>query len=191
MGQYYRIAFKRRNKIRVNDLKVKGIDEFLGRKLMEHAYFGNRIVDSVAWLLYRNPTRLIWCGDYAEDIEIKNVTTGELSYSDIWGNQPDYDINKDKEYVLSFSEGYFDYSNKYLINKDKKLYVSFSKSESLDKMFAINPIPLLTVVGNGRGLGDYQGTNMGFVGSWAWDRIEIVYTVPKGYKELEVKFVEE
>ena len=37
----------------------------------------------------------------------------------------------------------------------------------------LNPVPLLTAIGNGRGGGDYEGTDMGWVGAWALDPITI------------------
>ena len=60
--------------------------------------------------------------------------------------------------------------------------------------WTIHPLPILTCIGNGRGGGDYYGTNMDMVGAWAMDRITFTEEWPVAYREVEyqkVTFIEE
>ena len=54
----------------------------------------------------------------------------------------------------------------------------------------IHPLPLLTAEGNGRGGGDYHGTNMEMVGAWARCRLGLVKEVPEGFTEITPNFIE-
>ena len=54
----------------------------------------------------------------------------------------------------------------------------------------INPLPLLTALGNGRGGGDYSGTDEDKVGIWARDVLSVEFNIPKGFKEFKVNFRE-
>lgn len=180
MGQYYNIAFKSEhdNKIRVNDRKVNCVDYTMA-KLMEHSYFGVPLMDSIASIIENSPTRLIWVGDYATDEEIKKITSNEIGYDDIWENYHEDDVLDNVK---------FDYSGKFLINYDRKMWISLD--ECVSSKDRINPISILTCIGNGRGGGDYHGSFMKYVGNWAWDRIGIVSNVPSDFTELKIKFEE-
>lgn len=37
-----------------------------GLKLMEHSWVGNNFVSAIERLIFQNPTRIVWAGDYAE-----------------------------------------------------------------------------------------------------------------------------
>lgn len=180
MGQYYKIALKSDsdNKIRFNNRKVEGIDYTMA-KLMEHSYFGVPLMDSVAKVLEDSPTKLIWVGDYAKDEEIKQITTDEVGYDDVWKTNHDDDVLDNVK---------FDYNGKFLVNYDKKLWVSLDRCMSSKD--EINPISILTCIGNGRGGGDYHGSFMEYVGTWGWDKIGITSSVPECFTELQVTFKE-
>ena len=47
----------------------------------------------------------------------------------------------------------------------------------------LHPLPLLTCEGNGRGGGDFHGSNE-LIGTWARDVISVAAKKPKGFKEL-------
>lgn len=192
MGQYYHIGISTGLKTLVNYRKVKDGD-YQGAKLMEHSYFHNELMDAVANFLHGNPARLLWCGDYAGDDEVKEKTSDELCYKDLWGDDPLRDgVN---EFVFQKCDN-FQYEGHYLVNHDKNQFVSFDRAMKENKCYwakdlRINPISLLTALGNGRGGGDYGGENEKLVGSWAWDKIEVTDSVPVGYEELEAKFTEQ
>ena len=54
----------------------------------------------------------------------------------------------------------------------------------------ISPLPLLTALGNGRGGGDYRGTNMDKIGIWVGDVLSVEFEIPDGFEELKVEFKE-
>ena len=65
-----------------------------------------------------------------------------------------------------------------------------------EEPWVLNPIAILTAVGNGRGGGDYFGSDMEQVGRWAGDAIFISEINPtdaeifQNYSELNVTFKE-
>ena len=182
MGQYYRIAYDDGN-LHINDRKVDGKD-YIMAKLMEHSYFGNSLMDSMSSVIYKNPTRVIWVGDYAnEGDEVSDATSGNVTYDDVWS------YGSDLNEVLKPVE--FDYHGKYLVNHTKGVYISFDKYLDGENDQEIHPLSILTCIGNGRGGGDYEGSNMDYVGTWAWDEIEIVDDAPGGMKELDIVFNED
>jgi hypothetical protein len=55
--------------------------------------------------------------------------------------------------------------------------------------FIINPLPLLTCEGNGRGGGDFHKEDP-LVGKWARHRVVTTNTKPEGYKEIKFNLYE-
>lgn len=78
---------------------------------------------------------------------------------------------------------------KYILNLTKKEYVKIP--EYNENEWTIHPLPLLCADGNGRGGGDYNGTNMNKVGIWAYDKIGISNDIPNDFNELVVNFEEQ
>jgi hypothetical protein len=197
MGQYYHIGFKNGENVFVNCRKVENCDYQMA-KLMEHSYINNELMDAVAKFIHKNPTKLLWCGDYAKDAEVQERTGGCLRYDDLWGDAPLRDGVR--EFVFQkcgnlLRGGDFKYAGRFLVNHDKRQFVSFDRVMKENPVhwsnhLVVNPISILTALGNGRGGGDYDGENMDLVGSWAWDTIEIADGIPDGYAELDAKFVE-
>lgn len=174
MGQYYMPALKQDDTITIFNRDVDG--EYTLAKLMEHSWIGNKFCDVIASKIYKKPSRLVWCGDYAD--EFKNE---DISYKDI--------CNSNGVGVNSVS---FSYAHKYFVNHDKKLYIDLDKYivKSNEDDWIINPIPLMTAQGNGRGGGDYhkENPNSDKVGEWTWDLISIEDSIPQGYEPYEVFF---
>ena len=85
---------------------------------------------------------------------------------------------------------------RYIINTNKKQYIDLWMVEGVDT--PLHPLPLLTAEGNGRGGGDYEGTNMKLVGSWARDFIKVAGNdwdlvkrlKEQNYKEISPLFAE-
>lgn len=107
--------------------------------------------------------------DWAEWEEEENVNSLE--------NLPQLDFEKaDKEY--------------FLVNHDKKIFLNFKKyieKNTNENGLTLHPLPLLTAIGNGEGLGDFypeQLDQLKNVGLWAWDKIEITDTQPTDYEEV-------
>ena len=122
--------------------------------------------------------RLVWAGDYA-DPEEGNGTLYEMVEGD--GLQM---------LIETVPPNYH-----YLANYDKKEYVDKSKCPSANynwtkEPFTVNPLPLLTADGNGRGGGDYGGVNEELVGTWSRCRLGLVKEVPEGFTEIVPNFKE-
>lgn len=178
MGQYYNIAFKREGDATptVNDRKYKGSD-YVMAKLMEHGYLETNICQAVACMLADGKTRLAWVGDYAADGELRKITAGDLNYNMVW-------CDHDHLHLHEFNEYKFDYNGKFLVNHTKGVYISFDawmKTHYKAGWCTICPFVILTAVGNGRGGGDYHGTNEDRAGAWAWDELSIEDTPPEGF----------
>lgn len=77
---------------------------------------------------------------------------------------------------------------KYIINIRTKEYIEIPEPSDTD--WIVHPLPILLADGNGRGGGDYVGSNMEFVGKWAFHPIGATNEIPKGYKKLDIVFQE-
>lgn len=164
MGQYYTPVIIENDKIKT----LCCYDYDNGAKLMEHSYLRNSFVETVVKQLLDKKARLAWVGDYAEPDDVEN----ELARKFIEAERIDaqYRIkpkhNKmENSYGLCFinhSKKEYFYMDDYVFNIGKDKYG-----------FIIHPLPLLTAIGNGKGGGDYQGINMGLIGHWACDEIEV------------------
>ena len=67
-------------------------------------------------------------------------------------------------------------------NHTKKQYVDKTKFK------CYHPLPLLLAEGNGRGGGDYYGSNEDKIGIWARDVISVEDEKPEGYEEYETGY---
>lgn len=214
MGQYYRaLTIDRQD----NPEVLSSYEYGSGCKLMEHSYIGNRFVDAVLRRIYENPMRVAWMGDYATDEDgsefEKKVSKEELKkwYDTCWKKQFPDEEKIDKGSILGDAcRGY------YLVNHDTQEYIDleeyFSMNCWLEKyqgyvngdneseykkhvhyLMCVNPLPLLTACGNGRGGGDYHKCfpDCDLCGTWAFDRIELVKQKPRGFKAILPRFTEE
>jgi len=192
VGQYYKIAFRNVGMA----IKAKVVDPGYvrtSRKLTEHSYIGNMLCDAFAWMIHCNPTKIIWCGDYAEDVEEK--TQGLLSLGDIHWDE-NVTVPKGIKETIVATNRKFNYNGRFLVNHSIREYLDFNdyfatcggKGEGGD---TYNPIPLLTAVGNGLGGGDYYGVDRErYVGAWAWDSISIEDELPRGYCRITPRFMD-
>ena len=185
MGQYYRpIVLKEdyENESFPCILSLTSWNMCNGAKLMEHSYVGNNFVEAFAQIIHKNNTkgyadnRVVWCGDYGESINDKDIYT--------LAKQCDVSENYLSKYTDGVQRPY-----QYIVNTDKEQYVKV-KPYNEDE-WTIHPLPLLTAYGNGQGGGDYYGINMDKVGIWAFDHIYTSDEVPEGYEELVVDFKED
>ena len=151
-----------------------------GLKLMEHSYIGNKFVGTIMKLMvkggawFKKP--IVWVGDYYGD-----EGTEEINYYDQCSDSSKIrptEFMDEKEQKKAI-----------LVNHTKKLYLKYSEI-LFDEEWVINPLPLLTNLGNQRGGGDYYGLNSEKVGIWANDILSIQKTVPKGkgFKKFVVNF---
>lgn len=213
MGQYYRgaiIKSYKNGKVRVRKAFCC-YSHGNGAKLMEHSYVGNHYVKEYEKALANKyyGSQFVWVGDYADRDDIYNLACeyieknalrrakkkgfeynpnnrwGEEFIKYVKGQEPITANEKDFDEVTKYKK--FETYN-YIINFTKKMFVLIPKKK--ENELTIHPLPLLCCDGNGRGGGDYYGTNMKLVGSWAYDEIGIGNEVPQDFTELVVTFEE-
>ena len=164
--------------------------------------------------------RIVWAGDYADEEisektnievekgkwELRNVNLYDLCDTE---NDPvrinaitKMPLLSFKKYIPNIEEQnqtICRVKTRFLCNFDKMEYVDYTKCPGLQDdpnegwVWMVNPLPLLTCEGNGRGGGDYHSEYPGqqFVGSWARNRIGILGTLPRGeWEEIEPGFLE-
>lgn len=215
MGQYYRPCVLKKNWKQANNPVCASLlcyDFGNGAKLMEHSYIGNWFVRSMEYLLanqYKGYP-VVWVGDYADMVETR---TGEhdlyrdanlFIYKDYDGSSDD----KRQAYVSlrasipvmyqgedwKSEQNFNPYMNypyyRYLVNYTKKQYCIMPKYAKDE--WRVNPLPLLTCSGNGRGGGDYRKED-NLVGSWAFDCIGLTNSDKEieGFKEIKTNFRED
>jgi len=205
MGQYYK-AYVKNDKEKVYNaqnamyLTVMGLESsdrltdgykvegfwgyFSGIKLTEHSWTVNDFCNGVIEQIWDKPSKVAWVGDYANEPNDFNDAYTEAVYETVWGN-----YRKNKEAIPSSPFSYAPHIHEagWLINHTKGVYlclsdyviVSSEPPRSGGYRWCLHPLPLLTCIGNGRGGGDYHGTNMGKVGSWAMDEIEYTLDIDK------------
>jgi len=180
MGQYYTpTIIKERGRL-VGKGNIKAWfyshDYDNGLKLMEHSYKGNNFVNAVRnWLIDNGGGNLVWAGDYADYEEGKEVNLAAIAEgSGAMASPSDEDRPK------------YHYYN----NHDKHEFVDLDKCPKDRFGYVIEPLPLLTAEGNGRGGGDYRGNNLFLVGSWSRDFITCDTKPIDGYEELTPDFME-
>lgn len=218
-GQAYKIILgdesgKNRELYDPSAVTVDGKFHLDGANLMENAFLDKYLSWGISLKLLDTYRRVMWIGQYANGMDYlydeSLVASKEESpyYLMVKKNAPDsveipdYEEawakrKKPSPYKLPWEELHperMKWDALFLVNKDKKEYVDVKKymerslSQSEDKV-VINPMVLLTVVGNTDVTGDYYGTGMEMVGAWSWNLIGFAKEVPKGYREITPIFV--
>lgn len=223
MGQYYHpiILGKNRKSIKAWFYSHKYGN---GLKLMEHSYVDNNFVNAVVnYLVDNNGGRLVWAGDYADPEKVrlsmaetlpiwqKEVAEGRtnLSHTKFRATSPLclketeetlYSRCTKKTEVEDYNTGY-PQNAEFFVNHDKKEIIELYEVTTNCDGYQVHPLPLLTCEGNGRGGGDYYGSNQRYVGTWArdfiqpygWrDRNTITDLINnKGYKKIHPCFFEQ
>lgn len=200
MGQYYRTAVIHGNPLTA---KPKVFECYGFVKLMEHSWMKNAHVNQVMLEILGNPAVVLWVGDYSNREGDGFCGYTHEQWSKLWAKV--FNAKKEPEWlsddpskradisekdVDEFIEGF---STGFLINRTKGVYVDLSKilrQAEANGQWAVHPLPILTACGNLRGSGDYMGSHMDLVGSWAGDLIESSYTRPEGLTETEAFFEE-
>lgn len=192
MGQYYVCV----NIDKGEFLNPRDYDN--GMKITEHSWIGNNFLLAVEELLtgrWKNG-RIVWAGDYMNDYillgkSVKRTAILDAAKKGIRLNLHTFarDHFRNLSYIKGSDDGDFGY--RYLINHSRKEYVD-KKRQLDDSGWTLHPLSLLTCSGNGRGGGDYHGTAMEYVGTWAGDPIEVSDQVPdiEEYTEINPGFEE-
>lgn len=144
-----------------------------GLKLMEHSWLKNSFVRAFETLIANNPKRVVWAGDYADECKGRKTNV--------------YSRCKDElKYTPNIPKKGEDY--RFIINHTKKCFVDKKEVPNNDG-WQIHPLPLLTCEGNGRGGGDFRGSN-DYVGVWARNVISVSNSVPDGFEKIKPDFTE-
>jgi hypothetical protein len=180
-----------------------------GLKLMEHSWIGNDFVNVALSLIKGIRKKIAWIGDYSDDYDGSAYESAlpheEFMeyYKKAWCDG--YESNRLSQDRIS-SEDMSILSRQtekkgYLVNHDKKQYLNltryfdksvFSYGREGERTWCVNPLPLLTACGNGRGGGDYSDEypNYDQVGIWAFDTLEYSDKFPEEYERFDVVFKE-
>lgn len=197
MGQYYKPIILAEDK-KTPLFKVETWDFQSGMKLTEHSYIGNPVLGAIEKMICDKPSCLVWGGDYA-DVEVDNTdnlyficeSVGESITPTLLNKVSKIKIEKLVDNLCNFSNN----KSQYIINHSKKQFVDKSKCPYYmwqEYKYALHPLALLTAEGNGRGGGDYEGTNMELIGSWSRDFISVSANKPTDdFVEIVPNFVED
>ena len=191
MGQYYRPILGDQYGLNCKVFDRSVDDEYTFAKLLEHSWWQNLFVNAFSEFLYNEPSRVCWVGDYADepdDFNFDNCSAFYVpSYKEVWG---------DTVFPISIVSNDFSLDGKFLLNHDTNQFIDLDeyKSASIDKHgWCIHPLPLLTVVGNDRGGGDFHEGNTGYenVGIWAWQLLSFADKPTKDFSKICIVFKED
>ena len=159
MGQYYHPTFLANEKQGNKEVIIAAFYAHKygnGLKLTEHSYANNNFVNAVINTAkkYKKGVRIVWAGDYAKNEKYRRNNL--------------YHLAKEKVFIDNASQKYPDV--RWMFNENKGQVVDLWDLFESNGM-TIHPLPILTAEGNGQGGGDYNGTSMNLVGSWARDVI--------------------
>lgn len=211
MGQYYMVTILRNGKAKYYNRYVKpdkkGLENlaewnreevekkgyyYTMAKLMEHSYVDNQFVDAITEeLIINGSAQIAWVGDYAKlPKEYAKYNPWERNGRVIKYTTPTVEHVLSGKHIVNLTKNqYINFDEYYEANKRKETWFdSFSNIQ--ESTWCIHPLPILTACGNGLGGGDYHGSCMGIVGTWAFDKISISPTLPRGCKQIRPTFVE-
>jgi len=183
-----------------------------GLKLMEHSWVGNEFVNAVISRIHNQRAVIAWIGDYSNDSK-KDYETGEEPFTRTlphkefmkyyrlaWGDRKKNIIAPSEFSEQDCNIFTHDTRGMFLINHTEKRYLDLTKyiedcrvkDKTEDYYWCVNPLPLLTACGNGRGGGDYHEEHPCYkdVGSWAFHTLEYTDRIPDGYAEAVFTFAE-
>ena len=181
MGQYYSASILAKNKKTVEKW-VSPYDYDNGAKLMEHSWLGNNFVLAFESLIYKNPQRVVWAGDYADECKGRKTNIHQRCIDKKVVKPTAHLKADDVRFIVN-------HTKKQFVDTNKVLKITASWVGNYD--YRIHPLPLLTCMGNGRGGGDFiDEDNNNIVGSWARDLISVEPDIPKDYVELMFDLIE-
>lgn len=179
-----------------------------GLKLMEHSYIGNNFVNAVYSLIWRQPKVIAWIGDYSFPYsDNKDEPYEQKLPLDVFSQLYDavMDARKgqgdvQKIHPAPLENNTENVKGRYLINHSQRQYIDMGEYAEAQSWFdgnpwdpwCIDPLPLLTACGNGRGGGDYHDCYPDYdkVGTWALNLLEYNDSFPETYEKVTFGFTE-
>jgi hypothetical protein len=204
MGQYYKPL------LITHDGRVLTLDphEFGSfSKLTEHSWISNEFVSAAYSLIRGNRKRVAWIGDYAyqeyeecDEPYTKAMLPEEFQkFYDVAWNENSESLPANLFSKRDFAILDFDTKGMFLVNHSKRTYIDMAAfiRENTTRGgdwdgWCMNPLPLLTACGNGRGGGDFGSIHVGYenIGTWAFDWLEYTKTPPANYETVTYYFDE-
>ena len=166
MGEYHKAVVLKRDRVTV-DKFITSWDYDNGAKIDEHSYITNSYVSAFECIIYKNPQRVIWAGDYAPPCKMRRTTVYDRCIE-----------SKKARQSITVKE----INRRFIINHTKRIFVDKTKTTENSMGLRFHPLPFLTMEASNTD--SYKEINP-HIGRWARDRISIDSEVPKGYKELE------
>lgn len=186
MGQYYKPCLLAKNKKTVVKFMYSH-DYGNGLKLMEHSWLGNNFVRAFESLIFKNPQRVVWGGDYADPCSGRKTNTYQRCNDKNKVNPTTTLTDKDCRFIINHTKKVFVDTTKVPVTE---VWVNPDDEKDIWE-YRIHPLPLLTSEGNGGGGGDFFGEDPNkLVGSWARHLVSVDDTAPAGYKEIEFNLIE-
>ncbi len=170
MGQYFTGVIVKDNKTSI----IAWVEPNGWRKLTEHSYIENDYVRTFEKLIYQNPQRVVWSGDYADPLQGSKT------------NLTDRCEKKHLDKKIAVDDNFLGLQKtRYILNISKKMFVDKYKVKRGSWDLRFHPLPFLICDSNGKGGGDYFGADPNnIVGSWCKDYVSVQGTKPKGFTEL-------
>lgn len=198
MGQGYRVILgdKKGKNISVYEPVILLPDKKIWRDFMQ-CFMDSYLPLAISRKLTKKSYRVIWVGENATSLSepmregsyrekvAHNISAGASipSYEEAWKK----DTVPPSRLKLNGGVDWFSY---YLVNREKKRFIDMSKyirknvyQEGL-VLACINPLPLLTAVGNELHYAEYAGPDERLIGSWAWNVISLTKEKPGGCIEI-------
>ena len=164
-------------------------------------------------MIKERPMRCAWLGDYSKDSNSVGYKLGEVflrnkkeflsHYRKVWtkkGNKEVLPFDRERPESCINPGGYLVNHSKHCFLDLENYFEKNSWNEEWTDVegvihkdpWCMDPLPLLTTVGNGQSGGDYWKENPCYeaIGTWAYDRIEYTKEKPEGIFETEYTFSE-
>jgi len=145
-----------------------------------------------------HPMRVAWIGDYSDSVEINDLGGGFIKsrrsflfyYRRAWHEKLAAPLVDDAEYFpLDVDKAHY-----FLCNTTKNCFLDLQQyvdSNITVGGWCVNPLPLLTCIGNGQGGGDYfEKLGAEDVGTWSFDEIYLTESKPENMTEVFFSFQE-
>ena len=190
MGQYYKPTLI--HPTNPEDIRYVYTHSFgEGLKLMEHSYVGTDTTNAILSMIWHNPQRVAWIGDYSdspyEDAYSLKVPQDYFTKVSniVWNDEEDKFLihplianplttRMKRRFLVNHSRKTYIHLGEYMVvcSTKQKWYDRSGKAHTYTE--CIHPLPLLTACGNDRGGGDFHEGCTGYdlVGTWAFDLIE-------------------
>lgn len=181
MGQYYRVFVEKEKAGKKKNTRHVFHPGDAGWKLMEHAWCGNPLPDAISGLLYHNPMRIAWVGDYTN-----RKVYPEAEYT--WNYLGIEDGTRSAKPLELIGKVLVNHTWNTYLDFDEYAYVSRDESIGM----CIHPLPILTALAcNGQSGSDYFGVNMLLAGAWALDTVSVEDEPPADCVRIVATFREE